>query len=143
MKKKLKLNKKKFFIPVSKPYVSSDDIKSVNRVLKSNWISSDGPEVEIFEKRFSKKVNRKHSIAVSNGTAALEIAIKALGIKKGDEVIIPNFTIISNAISVIKQNAKPVLVDCDLSSWNVKIEDIQKKITNKTKALMITHIYLS
>ena len=140
MKKKLKLNKKAF-IPVSKPYVSSDDIKSINKVLKNSWISSDGPEVEIFEKKFSKKVNRKYSIAVSNGTAALEIAIKALGIKKGDEVIIPNFTIISNAISVIKQNAKPVLVDCDLNNWNVKIEDIQKKITKRTKALMITHIY--
>ena len=140
MKKKLKLNKKAF-IPVSKPYVSSDDIRSINKVLKNSWISSDGPEVEIFEKKFSKKVNRKYSIAVSNGTAALEIAIKALGIKKGDEVIIPNFTIISNAISVIKQNAKPVLVDCDLNNWNVKIEDIQKKITKRTKALMITHIY--
>ena len=140
MKKKLKLNKKAF-IPVSKPYVSSDDIRSINKVLKNSWISSDGPEVEIFEKKFSKKVNRKYSIAVSNGTAALEIAIKALGIKKGDEVIIPNFTIISNAISVIKQNAKPVLVDCDLNNWNVKIEDIQKNITKRTKALMITHIY--
>ncbi len=140
MKKKSSLSKKSF-IPVSKPYVSSDDVKSVTKVLKKGWISSDGPEVEIFEKRFSKKVNRRFSIAVSNGTAALEIAIKALGIKKGDEVIIPNFTIISNAISVIKQNAKPVLVDCDINSWNVKIEDIQKKITKKTKALMITHIY--
>jgi len=140
MKKKLKLNKKAF-IPVSKPYVSSDDIRSINKVLKNSWISSDGPEVEIFEKKFSKKVNRKYSIAVSNGTAALEIAIKALGIKKGDEVIMPNFTIISNALSVIKQNAKPVLVDCDLNNWNMKIEDIQKNITKRTKALMITHIY--
>ena len=140
MKKKLKSNKN-IFIPVSKPYVSNEDVKSINKVLKKSWISSDGPEVEIFENKFSKKINRRYSIAVSNGTAALEIAIKALGIKKGDEVIIPNFTIISNAIAVIKQNAKPVLVDCDLDTWNMKIEDIQKKITKKTKALMITHIY--
>ena len=107
MKKKLKSNKN-IFIPVSKPYVSNEDVKSINKVLKKSWISSDGPEVEIFENKFSKKINRRYSIAVSNGTAALEIAIKALGIKKGDEVIIPNFTIISNAIAVIKQNAKPV-----------------------------------
>tara|TARA_B100000902_G_scaffold136412_1_gene134649 strand:- start:978 stop:2129 length:1152 start_codon:yes stop_codon:yes gene_type:complete len=140
MKKKLRLNKKRF-IPVSKPYISSFDISSINKVLKKNWISSDGPEVTLFEKKFSNKVNRKFSIAVSNGTAALEIAVKALKIKKGDEVIMPNFTIISNALSIIKQNAKPVLVDCDLKTWNMKIEDIEKKINKKTKAILVTHIY--
>ena len=140
MKKKSKLNKIKF-IPVSIPHISSQDIKSVNKVLKKGWISSDGPEVKSFENEFSKKVNRNYSIAVSNGTAALEISIKALGIKKNDEVIIPNFTIISNALAVVKQNAKPVLVDCDLKTWNVKIEDIEKKINKKTKALIVTHIY--
>ena len=77
--------------------------------------------------KFSKKINRKYSIAVSNGTAALEIVIKALGIKKNDEVIIPNFTIISNALAVIKQNAKPVLIDCDLKTWNINIDEIEKK----------------
>ena len=140
MKKKLKLSNNKF-IPVSKPHVSKQDIKSINKVIKSGWISSDGPEVKIFEKNFSKKINRRYSVAVSNGTAALEIAIKALGIKKSDEVIIPNFTIISNAIAVIKQNAKPVLIDCDINRWNMKVEDIEKKITKKTKAIMVTHIY--
>ena len=115
MRVKLSLNKNKF-IPVSIPHVSKDDIKSINKVLKNGWISSDGPEVKTFENEFSKKINRKFSIAVSNGTAALEIAIKALGIKKNDEVIIPNFTIISNALAVIKQNAKPILIDCDLKT---------------------------
>ena len=140
MKKKSKLSKKDF-LPVSKPNVSKDDIKAINKTLKNGWISSDGPEVKIFEKEFSKRVNRKFSIAVSNGTAALEIAIKALDIKKGDEVIIPNFTIISNAIAVIKQGATPVAVDCDLNNWNIKIEDIEKKINKRTKALIVTHIY--
>lgn len=140
MKIKLNLNKNKF-IPVSIPEVSSEDIKSVNTVLKKGWISSDGPEVKIFESKFSKKINRKYSIAVSNGTAALEIAIKALGIKKNDEVIIPNFTIISNALAVIKQNAKPVLIDCDLKTWNIDIDEIEKKISKKTKAIIVTHIY--
>ena len=140
MKQRLKLNKKQF-IPVSKPEVSKNDIKSINKVLNKSWISSDGPEVKIFEKNFSKFIKRKYSIAVSNGTAALEIAIKALDIKKNDEVIIPDFTIISNALAVIKQHAKPVLVDCDLLSWNMKISEIEKKITKKTKALLITHIY--
>ena len=140
MKTKLKLNKKKF-IPVSIPHVSNKDIGIVNKVLKKGWISSDGPEVKLFENEFSKKINRKYSIAVSNGTAALEVAIKALNIKKNDEVIIPNFTIISNALAVVKQNAKPVLVDCDMDTWNIKIEDIEKKINKRTKAIIITHIY--
>ncbi len=140
MKTKLKLDKKKF-IPVSIPYVSNQDISVVNKVLKKGWISSDGPEVKLLEKDFSKKIGRKYSTAVSNGTAALEIAIRALNIKKNDEVIIPNFTIISNALAVIKQKAKPVLVDCDLDTWNMKIQDIEKKINKRTKAIIITHIY--
>jgi perosamine synthetase len=131
----------KKFIPVNIPSVNKKDIQSISSVLKKKWISSDGPEVELFEKKFSKKINRKYSVAVSSGTAALEIAIKAMGIKKNDEIIIPNFTIISNAIAVIKQNAKPVLVDCDIKTWNIKIEDIEKKITKKTKGLIVTHIY--
>ena len=140
MKKKLKSNKDKFF-PVSIPFISKRNILAVNRTLKSGWISSNGPEINKFENEFSKLVDRKYSTTVSNGTAALEIAIKALGIKKGDEVLIPNFTIISNALAVIRQQAKPVLIDCNMENWNIKIEDIQKKITKKTKAIIITHIY--
>ena len=140
MKKKSRLDKKKLF-PVSIPYVSQKDIYSVSKCLKSGWISSDGPNVLKFEKKFSKYVDRKYSIAVSNGSAALEIAIKALGIKKNDEVLIPNFTIISNALAVIKQQAKPVLIDCNADNWNIKVEDIEKKINKKTKAIIITHIY--
>ena len=140
MKIKLNLNKNKF-IPVSIPEVSSEDIKSVNSVLKKGWISSDGPEVKIFESKFSKKINRKYSIAVSNGTAALEIAIKALGIKKNDEVIIPNFTIISNALAVIKLGLKIKLIDCDLKNWNMNFKKVESAITVKTKAIIATHIY--
>ena len=140
MKKKLKSNKSKFF-PVSKPTISKKDIFAVNKTLKSGWISSTGPEIIKFEKEFSKLVNRKYSTTVSSGTAALEIAIKALGITKGDEVLIPNFTIISNALAVLRQQATPILIDSNLENWNIKIEDIEKKITKKTKAIIITHIY--
>ena len=140
MKKKLRLNKKIIF-PVSKPFITKKDIFAVNKTLKSGWISSSGTEIKKFESEFSKFVERKYSITVANGTAALEIAIKALGIKKDDEVLIPNFTIISNALAVIRQQAKPVLIDCDLENWNIKIEDIEKKITKKTKAIIVTHIY--
>ena len=84
MKTKLKSKKNKF-IPVSIPYISKKDIKSVDDVLKKGWISSDGPEVEIFEKKFSKKIKMNYSIAVSNGTAALEIALKAMSIENYDD----------------------------------------------------------
>ena len=140
MKKKLRLNKKTIY-PVSIPYISQRDINSVNKVLKNGWISSDGPEVRKFESEFSKFIDRKYSVAVSSGTAALEIAIKALGIKKNDEVLIPNFTIISNALAVVKQQAKPVLVDCNLENWNIDINQLKNKINKKTKAIIVTHIY--
>ena len=130
MKKKLNSNKKPFY-PVSSPYITKKDMESVNRALKSGWISSDGPEIRKFEKEFSRFVDKKYSVAVSSGTAALEIAIKALDIKKNDEVLIPNFTIISNALAVIKQQAKPILIDCNLKDWNIKIEDIEKNISKK------------
>lgn len=138
---KKRLNIKNNFIPVSRPFVSKSDIRYINKTLKDGWISSDGPQVKIFEKNFSNIINRKYSVAVSNGTAALEIALKALNIKKDDEIIIPNFTIISNALAVIKLNAKPIFVDCDLETWNIKTNDIEKKINKKTKALIVTHIY--
>ena len=128
-------------IPVSSPYITRKDVDSVNRALKSGWISSDGPEIKKFEENFSLFVDRKYSVAVSSGTAALEIAIKALNIKENDEVLIPNFTIISNALAVIRQQAKPVLIDCNLKDWNIKIEDIEKNISKKTKAIIVTHIY--
>ena len=129
------------FIPVNEPVVTSSDAKSVYKTVKSGWISSTGNEIIKFEKKFAKIINKKYATTVSNGTAALEIALKALGIKKNDEVIIPNFTIISNALAVIKLNATPVLVDCNHFNWNMNIEQIKKKITKKTKVIIATHIY--
>lgn len=89
----------------------------------------------------SAGVNRRYGIAVSNGTAALEVAIQALGVKGGDEVIMPAFTIISCAMAVTKVGAVPVLVDSDLQTWNMNTEEIEAKITPRTKAIMIVHIY--
>jgi len=129
------------FYPVNIPKINITDIKSVSKAMKSGWISSDGPDVKKFEKNFSLFVNKKYSVAVSNGTAALEIALKAIGIKKGDEVIIPNFTIISNALAVIKLGATPILIDCKINNWNINIDDLEKNISKKTKAIIVTHIY--
>ena len=92
------------------------------------------------ENKFAKLCDNKYSVAVNNGTSALILAVKALGIKKGDEVIVPDFTMISTAWAVNYNNAKPVFVDCD-NNLNINIDLIERAITKKTKAIIITHIY--
>tara|TARA_Y100000768_G_scaffold388067_1_gene381759 strand:+ start:5042 stop:6175 length:1134 start_codon:yes stop_codon:yes gene_type:complete len=129
------------FIPVNIPKLYKFEQKNINECLKTNWISSEGKFVKTFEEKFSKFNNRKYGVAVSSGTAALEVAVKSLNLKKNSEVIIPSFSIISTALCVIKCKLKPVLVDCDIKTWNVKPEDILKKITKKTSAIILTHIY--
>ena len=140
MKKELKSKKFKF-IPVNKPLITKEDISYLNKSISEGWISSEGPEVKKFENDFSNFIGHKYSVAVSSGTAALEIAIKSLKLKKGDEVIIPNFTIISNAIAVLKENLNIKLIDCNIKDWNMNISEVKKKITKKTKAIIATHIY--
>ena len=106
-------------ISVNKPIISKEDANLVFKTAKSGWVSSIGPEIKIFENKFKNFIGKKYSSAVSSGTAALEIALKCLDLKKYDEVIIPNFTIISNLLAVIKVGAKPVAVDCDIKTWNM------------------------
>ena len=135
------MSKFKKFIPVNTPLINNKDALSVAKTIKSGWISSEGPSVKEFEKKIAKFLDRRFGCAVSSGTAALEIAIRSLGLNKNDEVIMPSFTIISNAMAIVKSSAKPILIDVNLNTWNIKIEDIEKKITKKTKCLMIPHIY--
>ncbi len=129
------------FIPVNEPLLNGNEKKYLCECIDTGWISSEGPFVKQFEKKMSDIVGRKYGIAVSNGTAALEVAVQALGIQAGDEIIMPSFTIISCAMAVTKLGAVPVLVDSDLSTWNMNVEEIEDKITNKTKAIMIVHLY--
>ena len=133
--------KKVKFIPVNVPKIFKQDKINVKDCLDTNWISSEGPYVKIFEKSFSKYNNRKYAIAVSSGTAALEVALKSLNLKPKDEVIIPTFSIISTALCVVKLGLKPILVDSDMFTWNMNPEKVIKKISKKTKAIIITHIY--
>ena len=129
------------FIPVNEPLLNGNEKKYLCECIDTGWISSEGPFVKEFEQKMSTTVNRKYGIAVSNGTAALEVAVQALGIKEGDEVIMPTFTIISCAMAVTKAGAVPVLVDSDFYTWNMNVEDIEAKITSRTKAIMIVHLY--
>ena len=110
-------------------------------MLNDNWISSEGKFVNEFEKKFSKIFNQKYGVALSSGTAAIEVAIDCIGIKQGDEIILPSFTIISCVLEIIRRNAIPVFVDCDRYTWNMDVDQIEKKITSKTKAIMVVHIY--
>lgn len=129
------------FIPVNEPLLNGNEKKYLCECIDTGWISSEGPFVKEFEQRMSATVGRKYGIAVSNGTAALEVAVQALGIGAGDEVIMPTFTIISCAMAVTKVGAVPVLIDSNVDDWNMNVDEIESKITNKTKAIMIVHIY--
>ena len=129
------------FIPVNEPILNGNEKKYLNECIDTGWISSEGPFVKRFEEEFAARVGRKHGIAVCNGTAALDAAVEALGIGEGDEVILPTFTIISCVLQIIRSGATPVLVDCDPYTWNMDISQIEDKITLKTKAIMVVHIY--
>ena len=129
------------FIPVNEPLLNGNEKKYLNECIDTGWISSEGPFIKKFEEDMSKYIGRKYAVAVTNGTAALEMAIEALGLCENDEVIMPSFTIISCAQAVVKVGAKPVLVDSEYDSFNMKVEDIEAKITPNTKAIMIVHIY--
>lgn len=129
------------FIPVNEPLLDGNERKYLNECIDSGWISSQGPFVERFEQSFSHTVGRQHGIAVCNGTQALELAVRTLDLAPGDEVILPSFTIISCATAILRAGATPVLVDCDGQTWNMDVTQVRAKITPKTRAIMVVHIY--
>ena len=129
------------FIPVNEPLLQGNEKKYLAECIDTGWISSEGPFVKKFESLFSANMSRKYGIAVANGSAALDIAVVALRIGHGDEVILPTFTIISCAAAVVRAGAKPVLVDSDPLTWNMDVNQIEEKITPKTRAIMVVHIY--
>jgi perosamine synthetase len=128
-------------IPVNEPLLDGNEKQYLNECIDTGWISSEGPFIQKFETAFAARVNRQHGIAVSNGSVAIDAALAALGIQAGDEVIMPTFTIISCAAAIVRAGAIPVLVDADPVTWNMTAADIAPKITAKTKAIMIVHIY--
>jgi perosamine synthetase len=128
-------------IPVNSPLLDGKEKEYVSKAIDEGWISSEGPAVKEFEVKFAKVVNRNHGIAVCNGSVALDLALYALGIKEGDEVIMPSFTIISPAAAIVRCGAKPILVDSDSATWNMNCDQIEAKITAKTKAILVVHIY--
>ena len=129
------------FIPVNEPLIGQEEKDYIADCLESGWISSEGSYVSQFEAEFAKQVGRQHGIAVANGSMALEAAVTALGIGTGDEVIMPAFTIISCATAIVRAGALPVVVDCEVDTWNMDVAAVEALITPRTRAIMAVHIY--
>jgi len=128
-------------IPVNTPLLAGNEKKYLLECIETGWISSEGPFIRQFEEQFAAKVGRRHGIAVCNGTAAIDATIDALGLIAGDEVIVPAFTIISCLNQIVRAGATPVLVDSDPLTWNMDVRQVADKITPRTKAIMVVHIY--
>ena len=129
------------FIPVCEPSLLGNELKYVTDAVSTGWISSAGKYVTEFERQFAEYCGCKYGVAVCNGTVALHLALVALGIGKGDEVIVPTFTMIASAFAVCYTGATPVFVDADPDTWNIDAAKIEEKITPRTKAIMPVHIF--
>lgn len=127
--------------PVYKPNLTGNEKQYVVECLDSTWISSKGKFINQFENNFSKFTGIKNSVAVSNGTVALHVALLAIGIGKDDEVIVPTFTYIASVNSIHYTGAKPVFIDSDPLTWQIDTKKIEEKISSKTKAIMAVHVY--
>ena len=128
------------FIPIAKPFIGDEEIEAVIKVLRSGMLAQ-GEEVKLFEQEFAEYIGVKHAIAVANGTAALDLALKALGIGPGNEVITTPFTFIATANAVLFQEARPIFADIDPRTYNLDPNSVLEKITNKTKAIIVVHLY--
>jgi len=133
------------FIPVNEPLLDGNEKKYLAQCIDTGWISSEGPFVKQLETDFSAYCGRPYGIAVANGSVAIDVAIRVLreiySWKEGDEIILPSFTIISCAQSIIYNGLKPVFIDAEPATWNIDVAEIERTITSKTKAIMVVHIY--
>ncbi|HOC55856.1 MAG TPA: DegT/DnrJ/EryC1/StrS family aminotransferase [Verrucomicrobiota bacterium] len=132
---------KQNFIPVNEPLLDGNEKKYLTECIETGWISSEGPFVRRLEEGMAQRVGRAHGIAVCNGSAALDVTVAALRLGPGDEVILPSFTIISCAQAIVRAGATPVVVDSDPRTWNMNPDQVAEKITPRTRAIMVVHIY--
>ena len=128
-------------IPVNTPAICAEDRTAVMDCLDSGWISSEGPQIAQFEEGFAGTFGRTHGIAASSGTAGLDIAVRALGLGAGDEVLVPSMTIISCAQAIVSSGATPVPVECDPRDWNAYLPHFQARHSERTRAVMLVHLY--
>ena len=128
-------------IPVARPSFIGNEKKYVDDCMKSGWISSAGKYVELFETAFAEFCGVKHAIACCNGTVALHLALLALGVQPGDEVIVPTLTFVATPNAVTYCGARPVFVDSELETWNLDPKEVEAKITTRTKGIIAVHLY--
>lgn len=128
-------------IPVNEPLLGERELENVTECVRSGWISSAGHFIEEFEEKWAAYCGMKYGIAVSNGTTALQVAVRCLDLKPGDEIIMPTFTIISCALAILESGGVPVLIDSDPRTWCMDVGQVESKITPRTRALMPVHIY--
>lgn len=128
-------------IPVCEPLLEGNELAYVEDAVRSGWISSGGEYLRRFEEGFAAYCGVRHGIGTTSGTTALHLALAALGVGPGDEVIIPDFTMIACAFAVCYTGAMPVVVDADPLSWNIDVAQVARKLTPRTKAIMAVHIY--
>ena len=132
-------------IAINVPLVGKEEISIVTSILKNGALTSaanlGGKHVQDFEKSAASFVNSKYAIAVNSGTAALQAALYALDIKKGDEVLVPSFTFVATANAVVSTGAKPIFVDILKENFTIDPNDLEKKITKKTRAIILVHLY--
>jgi perosamine synthetase len=129
------------FIPVCEPLLAGNELQYVNDAVSTGWISSSGKYVEAFEKAFASYCGARYGVAVCNGTVALHLMLVAAGIREGNAVVIPSFTMAASAFAVCYTGALPVFVDADKETWNIDASKIEGKITQKTKAIMPVHVF--
>jgi perosamine synthetase len=129
------------FIPISEPCLTGNELAYVSDCVQSGWVSSLGKYIGEFESRFAEFCGTHHGVAVSNGTTALHLALAALGIGPGDEVIIPSLTFIATANAVHYTGATPVFADSESLTWNIDPQDIARRISPRTRAIIPVHIY--
>ena len=129
------------FIPIANPFLGEEELSNVIECMNSGWISSQGKFVTTFEQDFSKLHENLFALSTSNGTVAIHLALVALGIGQGDEVLVPNLTFAATINAVIYTGATPVLIDVDLETWNIDPEKCEKEINSKTKAIIPVHLY--
>jgi perosamine synthetase len=132
---------KKSFIPVAAPHLDEKDVAAVAAAVRSGWVSSAGPAIPEFEKKFARFVGVKHAVAVSNGTVALHLALVAMGVGPGDEVIVPDLTFVATANTVAYTGAVPVMVDVLPDTWCIDPKAVEGAITKRTKAIIPVHLY--
>ena len=127
-------------VPQFMPYVGLEEWKAIKPCFEENWIT-EGPRSKIFAEKLCKKIGCKYGVFANNGTLALYLGLRALGIKKGDEVIVPNFTFIASANAIEMTGATPVFCDINEDDLQINIDDCKKLISRKTKAIMPVHLY--